>query len=123
MKKNTVKTINFHKILMRIGRLSGCHQLPERSFFWKQYQFPVCARCLGVIAGYIVGLIIWFYYSIPLELCSILMAVMFIDWFLQYEEVLMSNNFRRILTGLCCGVGYLHICIQLLLQFLRIVFS
>jgi uncharacterized membrane protein len=28
-----------------------CHQLPERSFHLGVYQFPVCARCLGIYAG------------------------------------------------------------------------
>ena len=36
---------------MRAGAATGCHQLPERSFFFRQYQFPVCARCCGVLIG------------------------------------------------------------------------
>ena len=35
-----------------IGNHSGCHQMPERSFFYKGKQFPVCARCTGVIIGF-----------------------------------------------------------------------
>ena len=35
--------------LMEYGHKIGCHQMPERSFFYKEYQFPVCARCTGVI--------------------------------------------------------------------------
>ncbi|MBS5794738.1 MAG: DUF2085 domain-containing protein [Clostridiales bacterium] len=31
------------------------HQIPERSFFIKGYQMPICARCVGVI--------IFLYYS------------------------------------------------------------
>ena len=41
-----------------IGNHSGCHQMPERSFFYKGKQFPVCARCTGVIIGQSVALII-----------------------------------------------------------------
>lgn len=29
-----------------------CHQLPERSFHLGEYQIPVCARCLGIYAGF-----------------------------------------------------------------------
>jgi uncharacterized membrane protein len=28
-----------------------CHQIPERSFHLAGFQFPVCARCLGIYAG------------------------------------------------------------------------
>ena len=34
----------------------GCHQMPERSFFFKGYQFPVCARCTGMIVGYFLSI-------------------------------------------------------------------
>ena len=112
---------NLHKILMSIGKASGCHQLPERSFFWKQYQFPICARCLGVLIGYVIGLMILFHYTIPLEGCLILMAIMFIDWFLQYKKVLSSNNFRRLITGIGCGIGYFHVCTYFLRQLLQII--
>lgn len=30
-----------------------CHRLPQRSFFWKGRQFPVCARCTGIHIGYL----------------------------------------------------------------------
>jgi uncharacterized membrane protein len=29
-----------------------CHQIPERSFHLAGYQIPVCARCLGIYAGF-----------------------------------------------------------------------
>ena len=28
-----------------------CHQLPDRSFHLAGFQFPVCARCLGIYTG------------------------------------------------------------------------
>jgi uncharacterized membrane protein len=28
-----------------------CHQIPERSFHLAGFQYPVCARCLGIYAG------------------------------------------------------------------------
>jgi uncharacterized membrane protein len=32
-----------------------CHQLPERSFHYQEFQLPVCARCLGLYAGGAAG--------------------------------------------------------------------
>lgn len=37
-----------------------CHQLPERSFFWGDRQFPVCARCTGLYLSGFIGLAGWF---------------------------------------------------------------
>ena len=32
-----------------------CHQLPDRSFHSGTVQLPVCARCLGIYAGFAIG--------------------------------------------------------------------
>lgn len=48
MSKLRSSLLEFIRIL---GNNSGCHQLAERSFFYKGYQFPVCARCTGVTIG------------------------------------------------------------------------
>ena len=36
-----------------------CHQLPERSFYWGQWKFPVCARCTGLYVSAAIGLAAW----------------------------------------------------------------
>lgn len=36
-----------------------CHQLPDRSFFWGDWQFPVCARCTGLYLSAVVGVAAW----------------------------------------------------------------
>lgn len=82
----------------------GCHQMPERSFFYKGYQFPICARCTGILLGEILGLItgiIVHKYTLWLLL---LMLPLVLDGCVQllfdkYE----SNNTRRLFTGLCFG--------------------
>jgi uncharacterized membrane protein len=35
-----------------------CHQLPERSFYWGDAQFAVCARCVGIYGGAATGSVI-----------------------------------------------------------------
>ena len=51
--------VDWNKIwikLMNLGDKIGCHQISERSFFIKGYQFPVCARCTGVFFGEIIAI-------------------------------------------------------------------
>ena len=36
-----------------------CHQLPERSFHWGEWQFPVCSRCTGLYISAAVGVAAW----------------------------------------------------------------
>src|SRR5262245_28340583 len=36
-----------------------CHQRPERSFYLAGAQLPVCARCLGLYVGGLLGAITW----------------------------------------------------------------
>ena len=102
MKKSTNRWIK----LMEFGAKMGCHQKAERSFFFKGYQFPVCARCTGVIIGELI--------TIVLLLCSveinfivslILLLPMGIDWGLQHLKILQSNNIRRLITGILGGFG------------------
>ncbi len=36
-----------------------CHQRPERSFHHEGAQYPVCARCSGLYAGAVSGVLLW----------------------------------------------------------------
>lgn len=104
---------NMHSTLMRIGALSGCHQMPERSFFIKGYQFPLCARCTGILVGELVVLPTWTVYHPSVILSLFLIVPMACDGLLQYELYIMSNNGRRFVTGLFAGYGlmtfYIHL--------------
>lgn len=92
--------------LMRLGQALGCHQREDRSFSFCGYQFPVCARCTGVFAGEIGGLVL-FICGIRLSFLSIaaLLFVMGLDWGIQRIGLLESTNPRRFLTGICGGIG------------------
>lgn len=92
--------------LMRAGALTGCHQLPERSFYFRGYQFPVCARCVGVLLGEITTvLLLAFHLIICIPIALAFALVMFLDWFIQYVGIKESNNYRRLLTGILGGIG------------------
>ena len=36
-----------------------CHQLPERSFFFRGFPLAVCGRCLGIYLGFSAGTILY----------------------------------------------------------------
>ena len=82
---------------------TGCHRIPERSFFLNGKQFPVCARCTGVLLGNITAYILFFIHTLSIEFYVVGCAVMFVDWFVQYIELYPSNNIRRLITGVIGG--------------------
>ena len=92
-----------YTFLMTVGSASGCHQLPERSFFFCGHQFPVCARCTGVILGQIAGGICSVFLFLSYDTIAFLCFLMFFDWWLQRVNLLQSTNLRRFVTGILCG--------------------
>ena len=109
MPGNVMRHKKLHETLMEIGALLGCHQMPERSFFIKGYQFPLCARCTGLLLGYLFGTLLWVVEKMSIPICIIMCGFMYMDWKLQDLHVLPSTNIRRLVTGLMCGIGYIHI--------------
>lgn len=94
---------------------SGCHQLPERSFRVRGRQFPLCARCTGVLIGQGVALVSLLGGFLPS--CSAgmaLLGVMGADWSLQKTGICMSTNRRRFLTGIMGGLGWICILVSLI---------
>ena len=89
--------------LMKAGSLYGCHQMASRSYFIKKRQLPLCARCTGVIIGSLFAYAIFFFWAPPIWLCISGLAIMFIDWFIQYLKIKESTNIRRLITGFIGG--------------------
>lgn len=110
--KQTIKQDNIYRLwckCMKLGETTGCHQLPERSFYIKGYQLPICARCTGVILGYILALPLsilgFFKYKLSILCCGL----MFVDWLLQACNIKKSSNKRRLITGILGGYGILSL--------------
>ncbi|SHI78437.1 Uncharacterized membrane protein [Mesonia phycicola] len=83
-----------------------CHRKPERSFFWKGKQFPVCARCTGIHLGYLsFPLFLFGVVQIPLLFALLLIIPTYLDGFIQAYFNIESNNYRRFITGLVAGVA------------------
>mgnify|MGYP001230849027 FL=1 len=87
--------------LMKLGASAGCH----RSFFFHGWQFPVCARCTGVLAGQLVGFPIAIKKNITTLTAVLCCETTMLDWSLQYTGVKKSTNKRRLITGLLGGFG------------------
>jgi len=87
-----------------------CHRIPERSFFIKGHQFPVCARC----TGFYISLILYFIYAyfnfINYNIYLLIFAIILliptaIDGLTQLFNKRESNNILRLITGLLGGLG------------------
>ena len=82
-----------------------CHRIPERSFFFRGHQFPVCARC----TGFYISLAIYFIYA----------YFNYVDYDLNLRQ---SNNILRLITGLLGGIG-LGILVKSLKYYIFIYFA
>ena len=107
-KKTAHRADAFWIRLMKIGAATGCHQLNERSFSAFGYQFPVCARCTGLAAGQLFGIIASFFLlnknilflDVPAVLSLLFLGI---DGLGQHFHKWESTNIRRLITGLLCG--------------------
>lgn len=87
-----------------------CHRIPERSFFIRGHQFPVCARCTGFYTGLVAYLIANLFYKHPYDfnmlfISMALMVPVAIDGLTQYFGPRESTNNLRFVTGFIGGIG------------------
>lgn len=84
----------------------GCHGIPERCLVFRGKRMSICARCFGSNIGHVLAIVLFLLGLLPNWYISLLLLmVLFIDWGLQEFFKLMSNNLRRIITGIIGGVG------------------
>ncbi len=87
-------------------QLSHCHRKPERSFFWKGKQFPVCARCTGIHLGYLsFPLFLFSVISLNFWITILMIVPTLVDGLTQAFLKRESNNLLRVTTGLMAGIG------------------
>ena len=91
-----------------------CHQKPERSFYFKGRQFPLCARCTGILIGYLLGILISCITKCSNYLWLLMcMVPMIVDGGIQLGFKKESNNFRRLITGIFGGIGIVYLFISI----------
>jgi uncharacterized membrane protein len=93
-----------------IHGLSPCHCRPDRSFFYKGVQFPVCARCTGIF----IGFLILPYFLISQSNWGLLLSVLlilptYLDGWIQTIWEIESTNMRRVTTGFVAGLGMMSL--------------
>ena len=99
----------------------GCHQMPERSLFIKGYQFPICARCTGILIGEVIFIIsVCFSIYIPFIFSFIMTLPMVIDGLIQLKTKYRSTNKRRLITGLLFGYGFFSLLCYLIAQMIML---
>ncbi len=85
----------------------SCHARPDRSFYWRGKQLPICARCTGELAGMIVGIpLVLFWGYMDLRLMILFMLPMTADGFFQLLTSYESKNGRRFATGFLFGLAF-----------------
>lgn len=99
----------------------GCHQMPERSFFLKGYQLPVCARCTGMMIGEVIAVVLAFFFLPPLPLCCVMLVPLAVDGIVQYKTAYVSTNLRRVITGLLFGYSFLSIVLTMIVSVVKIL--
>ena len=91
----------------------SCHQMPDRSFFFKGYQFPLCARCTGIAIGHINAFILAPFYTFRYWI-AVFMVPLIIDGSLQYITTYKSNNMKRLISGILYGFSFTSIVIRII---------
>ena len=113
LNKKIDKKTKIWLLFMRIGALS-CHQIYERSFNFRGYQFPVCARCTGIFIGHVIAIFLCVIkVRISTKICVLLIFVMACDGFLQLFKLKKSTNIRRLITGILAGAGCIFILVNI----------
>lgn len=87
-----------------------CHGMPERCFTLDGVPMPICARCTGIYAGFLLGVFLMFAVRklqrmrLPAWLALALVAPLFIDGVTQGIGLRESTNELRVMTGLLAGI-------------------
>lgn len=87
--------------LWHFALIIRCHQLPERSFSFRNRQVPLCARCLGISIG---ALAIPLYVR-DMRVAVVLIAAMIIDGGTQALGLRVSKNWVRFISGIGFSLG------------------
>lgn len=96
----------------------GCHGLPERCLRVGGQRMPVCARCVGIVAGNVAALPYFVLQGFPdsgIMLTGIgLLLPALLEGGLQATTRYRSTNPRRLASGIAAGFGQALVAVGLL---------
>ena len=91
----------------------GCHGNPDRCLSIGGWRSPICARCIGLLAGYPLAVAALFALGPPdLEralIGALLLVPAALDGGAQALSSYSSTSARRLVTGVLAGVGQLEL--------------
>jgi uncharacterized membrane protein len=87
--------------LFRVARYIGCHQRCDRSYFFAGRQFPICARCLGLL----IGLPLLLVCRINFAAAIACLFPLLLDGGTQVLRLRESVNWLRLFTGVVFSLG------------------
>lgn len=86
-----------------------CHGRSDRCLSVRGHEFPICARCTAIYAGYLTALIFEFLFGVPptrlLATYVLLVVPTGVDGLTQFMFDRESTNLIRLLTGYPAGLG------------------
>jgi uncharacterized membrane protein len=83
-----------------------CHRKPERCFNMGGQPLPICARCTGILLGYLfIPAMLLITPPLPWAVGMLAQLPMLIDGGTQSLGLRLSNNGVRVVTGLLSGWG------------------
>ncbi len=89
------------KRIKYFGKKPLCNLQECRAPKFKNFVFPLCYRCIGLIIGGVVS-----YFLNTTITISLMLALPFlIDVTLQYFNIFKSTNLRRFVTGILFGLS------------------
>ena len=102
---------------------SGCHQLPERSFFLFGKPLTLCARCTGIHLGFLGAVLL---YPLarkigknkfpPIWLFPVALVPIGLDGLTQFIGLRESANILRLLTGSLFGATLAFFIVPLFIE-------
>ena len=110
--------MNWYK-LMEFGAKTGCHQRADRSFYFRNYQFPLCARCTGIFVTTFLGYFLYYKKKPGIKIGILFVIPMMIDGIIQLLRIKESTNLRRLITGMLGGIGLVLIRMNLYKMFVK----
>ncbi len=81
-----------------------CHQKPDRCFEYTGLHMGVCARCIGIYAGFLVGALLFKCHSLLSKLLIAATCFIGIVSIILWQSKFDLSNIPRCFAGFCLGV-------------------